>query len=187
MYPWGLMQKAAFERDHCGGGDGACVAFGILALVDYLGDGIKKAGESIADGVKQGAHWAGKKISKGGSAAENYFSKGKKVRDKENHAIPPGNQNDQQRQGNELKPEKPNLNNSSGGNNGKGGGIITTITMMIAKCSEVQQNTEESLRDLKTIAESAQQQAEGGNITHPPMFEQGQPVTKTPPQNNKGK
>ena len=58
---------------------------------------------------------------------------------------------------------------------------------MIAKCSEVQQNTEESLRDLKTIAESAQQQTEGVNITHPPMFEQGQPVTKTPPQNNKGK
>lgn len=75
--PWGLMQKAAFERDHCGSGGGACVAFGILALVDYLGDGIKKAGESIADGVKQGAHWAGKKISEGVSAAKVYFSKGK--------------------------------------------------------------------------------------------------------------
>ena len=109
VYPWGLMQKAAFERDHCGGGGGACVAFGILALMDYLGDGIKKAGESIADGVKQGAHWAGKKISKGGSAAENYFSKGKKVRDKEGNVIPPANQNDQQRQGNELKPEKPEI------------------------------------------------------------------------------
>ena len=81
--PWGLMQKAAFERDHCGSGGGACVAFGILALVDYLGDGIKKAGESIADGVKQGAHWAGKKISEGVSAAKVFFSKGKKVRDKE--------------------------------------------------------------------------------------------------------
>ena len=76
--PRGLaMQDAALERDHCGGGGGACVAFGIVALADYLGAGIKKAGETITDGVRQGVHWAGEKISAGTSAAKVYFSKGK--------------------------------------------------------------------------------------------------------------
>ena len=103
------MQEAALERDHCGGGGWACIAFGIVALADYLGAGIKKAGETITDGVRQGAHWAGEKISEGVSAAKDYFSKGKKVRDKENHAIPPANQNSWQRQGNELEPEKPEI------------------------------------------------------------------------------
>ena len=107
--PWGLMQKAAFDRDYCGGGGRACVAFGIVALLDYLGDGIKKAGGTIANGVRQGAQCTGEKISEGVSAAKNYFSKEKKVRDKEGNVIPPGNQNDQQRQGNELKPEKPEI------------------------------------------------------------------------------
>ena len=158
---------------------GELIKTGVKATVDT----VKWTGKTVA----KGAQWAGEKISEGVSAAKDYFSKGKKVRDKENHAIPPGNQNSQQRQGNELKPEKPNLNNSSGGNNGKGVGIIATITIIIAKCSEVQQNTEESLRDLKTIAEMAQQQTKAVNVTHPPMFEQGQPVTNTPPQNNKGK
>ena len=143
--PWGLMQKAALDRDHCGGGGGACVAFGIVALVDYLGDGIKKAGESIADGVKQGAHWAGKKISEGVSAAKVFFSKGKKVRDKEGNVIPPGNQNDQQRQGNELKPEKPEIPDPSklgepgyippgGGNNNRLLYTLVGIGVLSAEC-----------------------------------------------------
>ena len=182
--PWGLaMQEAALESDHCGGGGGACVAFGIVALVDYLGDGIKKAEETITDGVRQGAHWAGEKISAGASAATAYFSKGKKVRNKENSPIPPGNQNSQQRQGNELKPEKPNLNGPPGGNHR--GGIIAIITMIVAKCSEVQQNTEESLSDLKAISAEAQKQVSMSNPSMPPMFEQGS--AGTVPKNNKGK
>ena len=109
--PWGLapMQEPTLERDHCGGGGGACVAFGIVTLVNYLEDGIKETGKTIANGVAQGAQWTAEKISKGFSAITGYFSKGKKVRDKENHAIPPGNQNSQQRQGNELKPETPEI------------------------------------------------------------------------------
>ena len=129
--PWGLMQKAALDRDHCG----ACVAFGIVALVDYLGDGIKKAGKTIANGVRQGVQCTGEKVSEGVSAAKVFFSKGKKVRDKEGNVIPPANQNDQQRQGNELKPEKPEIPDPSklgepgyippgGGGNNNGLGYI---------------------------------------------------------------
>ena len=64
--PRGLaMQDAALERDHCGGGGGACVAFGIVALADYLGAGIKKAGETITDGVRQGDTGQEKKYRQG--------------------------------------------------------------------------------------------------------------------------
>ena len=59
------MQDAALERDHCGGGGGACVAFGIVALADYLGAGIKKAGETITDGVRQGDTGQEKKYRQG--------------------------------------------------------------------------------------------------------------------------
>ena len=59
--------------------------------------------------MRQGAQCTGEKISEGVSAVTGYFSKRKKVRDKEGNVIPPANQNDQQRQGNELKPEKPEI------------------------------------------------------------------------------
>ena len=177
------MQEPALEHDHCGGSGGACVAFGIVTLVNYLEDGIKETGKTIANGVTQGAQWTAQKISEGVSAIAGYFSKGKKVRDKEGNVIPPANQNSKQRQGNELKPEKPNLNGPPGGNHR--GGIIAIITMIVAKCSEVQQNTEESLSDLKAISAEAQKQVSMSNPSMPPMFEQGS--AGTVPKNNKGK
>ena len=171
--PWGLMQKAAFERDHCGGGGGACVAFGILALMDYLGDRIKKAGESIADGVKQGAHWAGKKISEGVSAAKVFFSKGKKVRDKEGNVIPPANQNDQQRQGNELKPEKPEIPDpsklgepgyippSGGGNNNGLGYIIIGGGLLAGYIDTTKPLWEPMMQNIKEKRQADQNEKKG--------------------------
>ena len=80
---------------------GELIKAGVKATVDT----VKWTGKTVA----KGAQWAGEKISEGVSAAKAYFSKGKKVRNKENSPIPPGNQNSQQRQGNELEPEKPEI------------------------------------------------------------------------------
>ena len=80
---------------------GELIKTGVKATVDT----VKWTGKTVA----KGALWAGEKISEGISAAKAYFSKGKKVRNKENSPIPPGNQNSQQRQGNELEPEKPEI------------------------------------------------------------------------------
>ena len=167
------MQEAALERDHCAGGGGACVAFGIVALVDYLGDGIKKAGETITYGVKQGVHWAGEKISAEASAAKAYFSKGKKVRNKENSPIPPGNQNSQQRQGNELKPETPEIPDPSklgepgyippggGGNNNGLGYIIIGGGLLAGYLDTTKPLWEPMMQNIKDTRQATQNEKKG--------------------------
>ena len=160
--PWGLapMQEPALERDHCGGGGGACVAFGIVTLVNYLEDGIKETGKTIANGVTQGAQWTAQKISEGVSAIAGYFSKGKKVRDKEGNVIPPGNQNDQQRQGNELKPEKPEIPDPSKLGEpgyippGGGGGWKGIIIMTAAGIGLLYDNTKDQFPPIPNVSAS---------------------------------